>query len=80
MPVPEVAMPPVPLATPPKVVEPLVIVRVCPPNSSEPLPANVVNDVPDVVPEMSSVPASITRADWAMLPAPVKSNAAPLAT
>ena len=75
---PETVRPPVPPMTPPKVVEPAVIVSVCAPSETPPVPDRVLIDAPAEVPEMSNVPLSATPEEVAMLPVPMRARVAPL--
>ena len=74
---PETVIPPVPEATPSKVVLPAVMVSVRAPSTAEPLPDNVVIEAPDVVPEMSNTPLSATPDEVAIAPVPVSDKVAP---
>ena len=71
---PETVIPPVPLIPPPKVVLPLVKVKVWLPRLTAPLPDNVLIDAPLVVAEISNVPLLVTCEDVAMDPLPLKLN------
>ncbi len=62
--------------TPAKVSDAAVKVRVLPPSATVPAPKRLLIDAPLVAPEMSKVPSTSTREDWAIEPAPVRDKIA----
>ena len=70
--------PPLPPIAPEKAVEALVRVSVCAPRATLPEPDRVLIEAPDVVPEISKMPLSVTPLDEAILPVPVSASVPPL--